>query len=36
MYDVVLLSLAEGQGSGGGCGDECGGCAPTTGSLWYD
>jgi hypothetical protein len=31
MYDVVLLSLAEGQGSGGGaCGAECGGCAPAT------
>ncbi|GID32624.1 diacylglycerol kinase family protein [Paractinoplanes brasiliensis] len=30
MYDVVLLSLAEGQGSGGACGDECGGCAPAT------
>ncbi|MBU2670084.1 acylglycerol kinase family protein [Actinoplanes bogorensis] len=30
MYDVVVLSLAEGQGSGGGCGDECGGCAPAT------
>ena len=31
MYDVVVLSLAEGQGSGGGaCGAECGGCAPAT------
>ncbi|GAB2579582.1 hypothetical protein Aab01nite_55460 [Paractinoplanes abujensis] len=30
MYDVVLLSLAEGQGSGGACGDGCGGCAPAT------
>ena len=31
MYDVVLLSLAEGQGSGGGaCGADCGGCAPAT------
>ncbi|MBM2616748.1 hypothetical protein JIG36_14390 [Actinoplanes sp. LDG1-06] len=30
MYDVVVLSLAEGQGSGGACGDGCGGCAPTT------
>jgi hypothetical protein len=27
MYDVVLLSLAEGQGSGGdACGSGCGGC----------
>jgi hypothetical protein len=30
MYDVVLLSLAEGQGSGGACGADCGGCAPAT------
>ncbi|MGK5680035.1 diacylglycerol kinase family protein [Actinoplanes sp. URMC 104] len=33
MYDVVLLSLAEGQGSAGAgaCGSDCGGCsAPAT------
>jgi hypothetical protein len=26
MYDVVLLSLAEGSGEGDGCGSGCGGC----------
>ncbi len=30
MYDVILLSLAEGKGSGDACGSGCGGCAPTT------
>lgn len=29
MYDVVLLSLAEGAGSAAGaCGSACGGCGP--------
>jgi hypothetical protein len=27
MYDVVLLSLAEGTGSAGACGASCGGCS---------
>jgi hypothetical protein len=26
VYDVILLSLAEGSGSAGGCGGECGAC----------
>lgn len=26
MYDVILLSLAEGQGSADACGADCGGC----------
>lgn len=27
MFDVVILSLAEGGGSGGACGSACGGCS---------
>ncbi|AGL13633.1 hypothetical protein [Actinoplanes sp. N902-109] len=26
MYDVILLSIAEGPGAAGGCGDSCGAC----------